>query len=337
MNFTLVSTVFNEIDRLERTISNLENQLLRPDEIIITDAGSTDGTYERLIRWKAESVIPIKILRELRCNVARGRNLAISAASYDIIASTDFGCVHDQHWLQSLMAPFESDLVEVVGGNYGVLESDIVSLPAKAEYILQNGYNLPFDETFTVSSRSIAYRKHVWIEIGGYPEWLTLAGDDSSFWKLIKAKGYKYELVRDIHVYWGRHEQLTGFIKENQRYGLGDGESRTNLKNTFSHITELAFRYAIAPVIIAVYFFPVYIFVLPFLLFGLRSYYRAVRNWFRLRSDKYSFGVLLYCFYMIERLRWAYLKFYYKGFFLTTADNKARSKDWATQMGDYVG
>ncbi|WP_394334976.1 glycosyltransferase [Niastella yeongjuensis] len=50
--FTLVSTVFNERKRIDKTIEDLRNQTLQPAEIIITDAGSTDGTYEALIEWQ---------------------------------------------------------------------------------------------------------------------------------------------------------------------------------------------------------------------------------------------------------------------------------------------
>ena len=82
MDFTLVSTVFNESKRLNQTIGDLSQQTLQPSEIIITDAGSTDGTYEILLKWKENSAIPITILRKTGCNIAEGRNLAIRSAGY---------------------------------------------------------------------------------------------------------------------------------------------------------------------------------------------------------------------------------------------------------------
>ena len=48
MQFTLVSTIFNESRRLPQTIADLEAQTVQPTEIIITDAGSTDGTWALL-------------------------------------------------------------------------------------------------------------------------------------------------------------------------------------------------------------------------------------------------------------------------------------------------
>ena len=81
LKFTLVTTVFNEITRLDKTIRDIEAQIILPDEIIITDAGSSDGTIERLEKWKDDSSIDIIVLQKPGCNVAEGRNLAIKNAS----------------------------------------------------------------------------------------------------------------------------------------------------------------------------------------------------------------------------------------------------------------
>ncbi len=59
-SFTLVSTVFNE-KRSFSTIQDIEGQTLKPNEIIITDAGSNDGTFESLLEWSKSSDITIII------------------------------------------------------------------------------------------------------------------------------------------------------------------------------------------------------------------------------------------------------------------------------------
>ena len=114
--FSLVSTVFNEKKRLQETIDDIEGQIVKPDQIVITDAGSTDGTFERLKQWATNSLIEIIILQKTGCNVAEGRNLAIRNARYDLIVSTDFGCRFHSQWLQSMIAPFDDETVKVVGG-----------------------------------------------------------------------------------------------------------------------------------------------------------------------------------------------------------------------------
>jgi len=328
MHFTLVSTLFNEITRLEQTISDLSAQTLQPSEIILTDAGSTDGTYERLLRWKSESSVPITILLEKGCNVARGRNLAIQASKYELIVSTDFGCRFHPKWIESLVTPFTTESpdseIKVVGGAFSVLEENINTLAAKADYNLQRGYPVVMDDYFSVSSRSIAYYKHVWEEVGGYPEWLTLAADDTIFWRLVKKMGFKYAFVEKPYVYWGRHKTHKAFAREAFRYGLGDGESRINYLNFWSNFIETGVRYllfiSIIGLVLVLLFggsnfeVPRIIWFVPLIFLpGLRSYFYAWRNWRSLRSDKYNLGVFLNSLLQLEMSRFMYLRGYIRG------------------------
>lgn len=329
-SFTLVSTTLNEINRLDETITNLEKQSLHPNEIVITDGGSSDGTLEKLEQWSIQSNIAIKVLSQPGCNVAEGRNTAIHHASHDLIVSTDFGCTHEEDWLASLLKPFTEDKeIMVVGGTFSVEENKVKTLAAKADYILSNAYKPIVDEYYVITSRSIAYKKQVWKEIGGYPEWLTLAADDTSFWKLIQSKGFKYKIAREPKVFWLRHTKLKGFVKEAYRYGLGDGESRINQRNMLSTTLETLLRYSlIINVLLVPFTFPELTYLAITLsllqLVGLRSYVRAFRYWLNIRNRKYNVGVFFYSLYMIERLRISYIKGYVTGYF---------SKDTAVAKG----
>jgi glycosyltransferase involved in cell wall biosynthesis len=332
MEFSLVSTVFNEIKRLDQTITDLENQTIKPAEIIITDAGSNDGTFERLKRWSEESSIKVRIIQKNRANVAEGRNLAITEAAHELIVSTDFGCRFDPGWLESLVLPFSDPKVKVTGGNYSVKEEEIQSLPARGTYVICNGYRQELDDHFIPSSRSIAYYKSVWKDVGGYPEWLSLAGDDLVFGLLIRKKGYPIHLVKEPYVFWGRHKSAMAYSKEAFRYGLGDGEAKLNIRSAASKFIEISARYlffAGLVVLLLPFSKPVlpFILILPVLgMISFRSYYWAFRNWLKLRSAKYNTGVLLYSFYLIELSRLYYLKGYVKGYFLSSENKKKASK-----------
>ncbi len=339
-SFTLVSTVFNEFSRLDDTLADFDAQTLQPNEIIVTDAGSTDGTYEKLVEWGKQKSFPVKILQEKGCNVARGRNLAIKEASNDIIVSTDFGCRFNKDWLKSVIEPFEDKSIDVVGGAFSVQEEKINTLAAKSDYILQKGYPVIMDEYFSVSSRSIAYKKKVWEKVGGYPEWLTLAADDTIFWKLVKKDEFKYLFVKNPNVYWNRHQTNKAFAKEAFRYGLGDGESRINYHNFWSNLFETGLRYCLFLSIIIIFLFLPFFQLITYhlslityhlspllpLLFlpGLRSYYYAFINWRSLKSKKYNLKVFMNALWQLELSRFQYIKGYIQGL---------RNKDKQKQEG----
>jgi glycosyltransferase involved in cell wall biosynthesis len=323
--FSLVTTVYNEIRRLEQTIANIEAQTLQPTEIVITDAGSSDGTFERLLKWKNESNIPIVVLQKLKCNIAEGRNLAIKTAKYNLIASTDFGCRYHPEWLESLIQVFEDETINVVGGAFSVIEKDIVTIAGKADYVLSKAYSIPLKEYAATSSRSIAYYKYIWDEIGGYPEWLTLAADDTVFWRLILKSGYKYQLIDKPYVFWERHKSFLQFGKETFRYGLGDGESGINYRNFYSHIIETSLRYLFILNLILLPFTLRISIIIPLIIFvfslpGLRSYKNTLRNWLLMKSGKYNLRVLFASIYLVEISRFFYIRGYIKGRFLSNKE-----------------
>jgi glycosyltransferase involved in cell wall biosynthesis len=329
--FTLVSTVFNEIKRIDQTISDLEKQLLHPSEIIVTDAGSTDGTYERLIDWKNNSNISITILRKHKCNVAEGRNIAIRSAKYDLIVSMDFGCRFKPEWLAAMVKPFQDTTVKVVGGGFEIIEKDQVTTAAKAAYVMTNGYSLEMDSPrFIPSSRSIAYKSDVFMQVGGYCEWLTLAGDDMVFGMCIRSLDIDIFKVKEKFVSWDRHQKAKGYIKESERYGLGEGEAKIYfigfIKSIIVLLTIPLFflltTFNLASLILFSKFNILLLIANIGCLVGFKSILNIFLYWRKMRSNKYDVKTLFFSFYLQQAVKYGYAKGYLKGrFFSSTIIN----------------
>ena len=182
---SVVATVLNEADDIDQLVSSLAGQVLQPAEIVIVDGGSSDGTWERLQAAKARNraLIPI---RDESCNlkrspgpIARGRNVAISAASSEIIACADAGCTYPSDWLARLAAPILEDKAEyALGGSR--LDPDNRTLwdLASAPFL---GIKLTDEQRDkSVTARSMAFRKSLWARVGGFPETAFL-GEDTLF------------------------------------------------------------------------------------------------------------------------------------------------------------
>ena len=241
MKVSLVTTCLNEIRPLGRWRSDLEMQTRQPDEIVIVDAESSDGTVGALREW-ARQDDRVKVVVE-KCSVARGRNVAIEAARHEYILSTDLGVRLDPGWVAAMVRPFADDpATEVVVGSYAVDRATVESAAARAEFCI-DGDGVPFrtDEAGRVvlrkgvfpSNRSVAYLKRVWRELGGLPEDLTRAADDSVFGRQIMQGGYRVAFVPDALVYWSRHRKLREFWKEQRVYGRGDGEAGIKMPAAF--------------------------------------------------------------------------------------------------------
>lgn len=343
MKFTLVSTVFNEASRVRQTIADIEGQTVLPDEIIIVDAGSGDGTIGILQEWASESSINIVVIVDPGCNVAKGRNQAIASATSEYIISTDFGCRFHPNWFESLSIPFKKDgSVLVVGGSYSVIEEEIQSLAARANYLLSDGYYVKPYSGFIPSSRSIAYHKSVWETVDGYPEWLTLAADDLVYGMKVLKAGYSIYYVDQPYVYWSRFENAKTYGKEAFRYGLGDGEAHVNRRQFYSKVLESVLRYTLLPVLavmivlIGAGLIPTYILgVILFFLPGFRSYWFAFKMYRKYKSRKYTLEVFFMSLYLIELTRINYICGYWKGWFKSSAEQKKQAEKLNRFLLDY--
>ena len=232
MNFSLVVTCFNEMKSLPQWYEDVMSQTRPPDEIIVVDSESTDGTTEFLRDWEKRDP-RLKVIVQ-KCSPARGHNIGNELAQSEYIVSTDMGVRLDRRWFDEIVKPVEEDLtVDVVAGSYAVDKNTITTPAARAEYYI-DGDGLPrLVPGFVVGNRSVLYKKSVWSELGGLPEDLTRYADDSVFGRQILQASYNMAFATNAMVYWARPQRLRDFWKEQFNYGRGDGEALIKIPIAF--------------------------------------------------------------------------------------------------------
>lgn len=222
MKISFVTTVFNEEKTIKKLIDSLFIQTKLPDEIIIVDGGSTDGTVES-IKHHISNIENVKLkVMTKKGNRSVGRNFAIEQASGDIIAVSDAGCILNKNWLKNIVKPFENNNIDVVSGYYKPKTDSIFEKCLAAYTCVMLDKVDP--ENFLPSSRSVAFRKETWEKVGGYPEELDTC-EDLVFDKKLKSAGFKFVFAKDAIVYWPQKKNIVQAFMQFFSYAMGDGQA----------------------------------------------------------------------------------------------------------------
>ncbi len=220
---TLVATVLDEASNLGEWWTSIVGQSRPPDEIVVVDGGSRDGTLELLRSLAASAPCEARIEVCEGCNIASGRNRAINLATHDVIAVTDAGCIASPYWLERIIAPLEEDAdIAVAAGFYRPLTAGFFE-EVSACATLPLSWEVR-GKRFMPSSRSLAFRRGAWRAAGGYPEWLDI-GEDMYFNHAWKKLGIQHAMVKDALVYWRMRRDPGALLRQYFLYARGDGEA----------------------------------------------------------------------------------------------------------------
>lgn len=226
-NISLVVTLLNEEQTVAALLDSVVVQHRQPDEVIIVDGGSRDRTVEIVESYRDR--LPLRLEVRPGANIAQGRNTAISLASSEIIACTDGGVRLSPEWLAELTAPFEdADAKPDVVFGFFLPDTRTVFETAMGATVLPAIDEIDPD-MFIPSSRSIAFSKAAWQQVGGYPEWLDFC-EDFLFDLWLREGGYRFVFAPRAIVHFRPRGSLSAFFKQYYRYSRGDGKANLNLQ-----------------------------------------------------------------------------------------------------------
>ncbi|HSR89202.1 MAG TPA: glycosyltransferase [Candidatus Udaeobacter sp.] len=220
---SLITTVLNEKNNLSDWLDSILSQTVLPEEIVIVDGGSKDGTWEALLEKSKQNSL-LKVWQHLG-NISAGRNFAIGKAVGEIIVVTDAGCTYDINWFRKITDPILSGKSIFTATGFGPwFKSDDSFLP----YLVAAATTpapAEFEKDWLPSSRSVAFKKEVWQKAGGYPEWIPLCEDVIFDLKIFKL-GIKTEYIREPLVFWQPRKTLQKYFKQLFGYTRSDGHGK---------------------------------------------------------------------------------------------------------------
>lgn len=212
---SVIVTVFNEIATIDVLVTALQRQIYIPAEIVVVDAYSTDGTWQRLQELQQGSQIPFHLFR-VKGNRSTGRNMAIRRAMHPVIAITDAGCRPLKTWLFELVQQYQKTKKtcpsqEIVVAGYYAAQPQTSFEEAVVPYVLVMPDRINPDD-FLPATRSVLLEKSAWESVGGFDERLN-SSEDFVFAKALQRDSrIKLTFTAKAIVYWQPRSSLRSFL-----------------------------------------------------------------------------------------------------------------------------
>ncbi len=222
---TVVVPVLNATRTLPRTLAALAALAPAPDEIVLVDNGSTDGTPARLQAFAASaSTAKVIVIREPRRGASSARNAGVRAATGDVVVFTDADCCPRPDWLAALSAPLADATVGAVAGGLastpprGIVETFsslfTLQLPAAAS---RHTRWTPWAGGFPTAN--LAVRRELLSRLGGFDESVAIYGEDYDLCARLYAAGAAIVYTPDAVVEHQHRVALRPMLR--QSFGFG--------------------------------------------------------------------------------------------------------------------
>ncbi len=107
---SIVIACYNGWKYMDKCLAGLENQEIKPDEIIIVDDCSTDNSYEQLLNYKKNSKLNLKLVRnDKNSGPGYSREVGIRMATSKYIAFCDSDDWYELDFIKDIKEKINND------------------------------------------------------------------------------------------------------------------------------------------------------------------------------------------------------------------------------------
>ena len=200
MRVSVLIPCYNRAEHIEQVIRSATAQTRPPDEIVVVDDASTDGSVDVLDR------LPVTLLQhEENRGPAAARNTALKAATGDIVLYIDADAYAEPNLIEVLLQAYRQLAGKAIGGIGGRgIESNISSvfdrwraIHARQDFGTRPRLGVPY-----LFGLCCSYKREALVQIGGWDDYYPInAGEDADVGYRLQKAGFRLFYTPEAIVY----------------------------------------------------------------------------------------------------------------------------------------
>jgi cellulose synthase/poly-beta-1,6-N-acetylglucosamine synthase-like glycosyltransferase len=209
--------VYNEETTIGPTVESILGQSVRPEQIIVVDDGSTDGTREALRPFEARGVIVV----DMPANAGKSRALEAGLAHVqtDLVAMTDADTIVDPRYVEHIKESFRDPEIVAAAGQIESIQHTWITAARQVEYFmtlhLDRAAQSRMGAIYCLPGVSSTYRTEVLRAYGFEHDTI---GDDLDLTFRLHKDGRKFVMSDRARVYTSDPPTLGSYARQLRRW-----------------------------------------------------------------------------------------------------------------------
>lgn len=237
INYSTITTVFNDSESVEKFIHNMESQTLQPVELILVDGGSKDNTVSIIQDLTGKSSLKIKCLSGKRLNISQGFNEGIRNVCTPWVAVVTTGNYYEEFYFEKLAKEIETKNIDFAYSPYKGQDNTKVA-SSYNKLFLNNNRGCVLD---IASNHGVLMKKEIFEKIGYFYENFVYAGEDAELYTKLKKSEYKGSCVMDANVFWDTPRTFKEYERQVRVYTIAKMQMNSWLKVLFYEKRHLVY------------------------------------------------------------------------------------------------